>query len=156
MGKNRIFDHQRLFGLDFYENGANLLIIGENLIKKYQYNWRDSSLLEIASNNVKEWILTLRYLQDKLTLVTMQNNLLFLDNELITTEIVPCPQKCIAYSAYAFDHYNSIVVLTGTVFNEIIVWQKDLILFRLTGHKVADFLFSFVALYNASQIIYHC
>ncbi|XP_072376945.1 tRNA (34-2'-O)-methyltransferase regulator WDR6 [Diabrotica undecimpunctata] len=54
----------------------------------------------------------------------MQNKLQIWDNALNFLETFECQEKCILYSAHiCYNEYDKLVLLSGTVFNEVLIWK---------------------------------
>lgn len=147
--KLKVFEYQNLQGILFLPCDSLLFVYGGNKGIKYCLGLENTTLTEAGSCNLFDWILAAKWLNNRqLAIVSMQNKLFFLDENLIVIETIPCPQKCIIYSAFIHkEQESSLLIFSGTVFNEIIVWCKDKILHRLKEHKVKlpHFYFFYVA-----------
>ena len=105
--------------------------------------------MELAT---KEWILNIYWLNEKrLTVITAHNTVILYDLESHgSLRKLQCEERCILYYATfvvtdEIKPWESLIVLCGTVFQEIIIWspahqtQNDKpILQRLKGHNVCN------------------
>lgn len=77
--------------------------------------------------------------------VSIHNRLQIWNTNLEFITEIQCEEKCILYSAFiCYDKFEELVILSGTVFSEILIWKPDrekpgLILKRLQRHKVGKF-----------------
>ena len=79
----------------------------------------------------------------------MKNALLIFNEDLVVQRQVLCGEKCILYSAFiSYDNVNELVIFSGTVFSEILIWKvsqneerdSSVVLAKLKGHNVCRFL----------------
>jgi hypothetical protein len=102
---------------------------------------------KLDHQQIKDWILTASWLKNKdIAVVVMLNKLIIYKDDLTRLKEVVCDEKCILYSAFICydDPTEELVVLSGTVFGEILIWkvshfdneEKSPVLTKLEGHKV--------------------
>lgn len=54
----------------------------------------------------------------------MQNKVQIWDMNLNLKSVFECRERCILYSAHlCYENYKNLIVLSGTVFNEILIWR---------------------------------
>ncbi|XP_012270919.1 WD repeat-containing protein 6 isoform X2 [Orussus abietinus] len=96
-----------------------------------------------------DWIIAVKWLQqidEKQIVILFAHNYVCIHN--VNTgeqKHISCKEKCILYGGSIFDDYlKNLIIFSGTVFQEILVWQLDnsmsskkdaSILHRLIGHK---------------------
>lgn len=127
---------------------TQLLLFGGNEIAIITFSTNlDDQIEAVASLHCQDWILTAKWIDNytKIATVLMHNLLMVWTNDFQLIHKVSCEEKCILYSAYLVNsNWNDLIILSGTVFNQILIWwpQKYLnrnnspVLCRLEGHKV--------------------
>ncbi|CAH0552573.1 unnamed protein product [Brassicogethes aeneus] len=140
--KVKIFSGQKIYGVETNKSKNKLLVYGGMYIKVIDFPNVNNSKEHLMSS-VKEWILDAKLLDNKLCLATMNNKLLILSSNLDVEKEVLCEERCILYSAFISINKNEIVVMSGTVFSEVLIWWPTKydnngispVLKKLTGHK---------------------
>jgi WD40 repeat protein len=151
-----VFPSQAIHGIVVYSEG--LIIWGGNLVASYLFTADKASLRRPASFfEASDWILDISVAPEtpggtqKAALVTAHNALLLLDLKHLTTGLqdLTSSSRCILYSAHIhWTDSEHILVASGTVFGDIIVWTcilqqsgpcSSTLHHLLTGHEGSIF-----------------
>ncbi|CAG9854026.1 unnamed protein product, partial [Phyllotreta striolata] len=135
---------QQIFGIIPFQSNK-LLVISGNFLLIFNTNEDYSTINETSRAVIREWILEAKLLDDetKIATISMHNKINIWDTHLNQLESVKCEEKCLLYSAHlCYDNYNKLTALSGTVFNEVLIWKfrKDdsgysVVLKRLQKHE---------------------
>lgn len=144
-----IFKTDAIYGIQFqYCN--KLLVYGGNKLKIFKYNNISYNLEDENYVTIEDWILAAKWLDygTHIAVVSMHNIVTIFTESLVKIKNYTCSEKCILYSAFiCCDDVKSIIILSGTVFSEVLIWRPvpaaDAlcpVLYRLIGHKVIFYI----------------
>lgn len=134
----RVFNGCNIYGIVPNDKHC-ILFTGQNM-KIIQFN--DDSI--IASKICHDWILDAQWINYKtFSTISMHNEFQIWDISLELKYETECEDKCILYSAHIYSENENIIVFSGTVFSEVLIWNainkisnKCPVVKRLKGHKV--------------------
>ncbi|XP_056631356.1 WD repeat-containing protein 6 [Diorhabda sublineata] len=141
---------EHIFGIKLFTN--KILLHGGQFLLLFQSNENYNNIEEIRRSTYKDWILESKLIDNetKIATVSMQNKLQIWNINLDLLETYECEEHCILYSAHiCYQKFDELVILSGTVFNEVLVWkinkQKDYsrVLKRLKKHEGVIFSVNF-------------
>lgn len=146
--KIKVFDGQKIYGLELSTCLKKLLVYGANNLKVFKCDLSLPLLTEICYTEAKDWILAAKWIDRNKFIVTvsMHNNVTLWCSDLQLVKVIECKQKCILYCAcLVYDTWTNLTVLCGTVFSEVLIWfpakccdkQISSVEHRLIGHKVS-------------------
>lgn len=140
--KVKIFEGQSCYGIEPNSALNELLCYGTNKIKVFKLDLVLTKFLDFREYSGKDWILAAQWTTyDNFVVLTMHNVAILFSSvsEEITRYI--CEEKCLLYSGFVCK--DPFVILSGTVFSEILVWKPVVsnklccpVTHRLKGHKV--------------------
>lgn len=132
----KVFEGHTIHGIEINPVNKNILLFGGNNLHILNSNFES-----ILCKKVDDWVLEGRWSRDNcIAVVVMLNKLLILDHDLTVKHVEACPKKCIIYSAFIYETLQKLVIFSGTVFGEIVIWESptNQVLATLTGHKVGS------------------
>nr|XP_015835133.1 PREDICTED: WD repeat-containing protein 6 isoform X3 [Tribolium castaneum] len=151
--KLNVFDGQKIHGINLDDVTDTLLLYGGCYMQTITCNFLQCEFTKLHAKTVHGWVLTSRWLKSKwIAAVVMLNKLLIFDGQLNILREIVCAEKCILYSAFiSYNDIDELVVLSGTVFGEIVIWkvnhfniqESSPVVKRLTGHKGVIFSISY-------------
>lgn len=101
----------------------------------------------LAYTSFSEWILDARWINSDETIATvsMHNKVQLWDVSLDLKFENKCNNKCVLYSAHIYVEDKKLIIFSGTVFSEVLIWNGNNsiqgeypVLKRLKGHKVSS------------------
>lgn len=163
MQKLKIFEGQNIFGIKPNPTATKLIIYGEKHLSVAKLKPDTIQIDCILTHLVlADWVLHASWIEDgsKFLTMSMHNKVTLWTENLHIVTSVKCEERCILYSAHIGNHslYKDVLVLSGTVFSEVLLWRPSLmndngtgiVLNRLKGHKVSvhenskEFIFIYV------------
>ncbi|XP_073990783.1 tRNA (34-2'-O)-methyltransferase regulator WDR6 [Rhodnius prolixus] len=140
----KVFPPQNIYGI--FPKNDRILLFGGRKLANVKYCWEPLKLVIEKNCSFPDWILDAIWLENEVDAVAIlsANNVVYKFNILLETVTCKfkCEELCVIYSGKIINtEWNDIVVLAGTVFQEIVVWNycpesgKTRILHRLKGHK---------------------
>lgn len=129
-------------------NAKCILFSGEKL-KIIQSHTEFQKIHELAYKTISDWILDAQWIDNEhFVTVSMHNKLLIWNSMLCLESELECVEQCILYSAHIYLEGENLIIFSGTVFSDVLVWNgrntvhgRCPILKRLRGHKVSSFIF---------------
>lgn len=121
-------------------------------MKIIQFDEEFHKIDNLSNAVISDWILDAQWLNNGETFATvsMHNTLQMWTLTLNLVIERQCADKCILYSAHIYPVAENLIIFSGTVFSEVLVWNaqstvhdKCPVLKRLQGHKVSLFLLLF-------------
>lgn len=100
---------------------------------------------EVATKVTSDWILDATWINDEtFSTVSMHNKIQIWKSTLIMELENECDDRCILYSAHLYFEGENLIIFSGTVFSEVLIWNgkntvdgRCSVLKRLQGHKVS-------------------
>ncbi|XP_065342496.1 tRNA (34-2'-O)-methyltransferase regulator WDR6 [Cloeon dipterum] len=141
-----IFEGQKIHGFCHNTERDEIVVFGGRLFLIFQLKkLKECSIIDSPVHKVSHWIQAVHWLQDGSIALALSNNMVkqWKDGQIIAS--VQCPIKCIIYSALLLgSSWDSLVVFSGTVFSEVLIWGSDgQVWHQLKGHKGVIFSISF-------------
>ncbi|CAG5103493.1 Similar to Wdr6: WD repeat-containing protein 6 (Mus musculus) [Cotesia congregata] len=142
--------HQNIIH-DIVQNGSNKLIIfGGKYLSIFSYEIIEDKIIvnKLSEHIFNDWIISSNFFSinntEDIYVLFAHNNLYLYNTSSKKYTNVLCEEKCILYSGCISAEKDQVVVLSGTVFKEILIWtvntkidnSKDVkVFYRLKGHK---------------------
>ncbi|XP_078050638.1 tRNA (34-2'-O)-methyltransferase regulator WDR6-like isoform X2 [Augochlora pura] len=137
-----------------------LAVFGANTFSTYRICTKEDTLQIKEDSNkehVTDWIITVKWFTfskcDYLVILSAHNSLYIYDTSNNCYQEKWCKEKCILYAGFIFVKSNKdLVVFSGTVFQEILIWELNpincsnkaaVVLHRLQGHNGVIFSVTF-------------
>lgn len=143
--KLTVFEEDSVYDIQVTQCYKKLLLYGANKLKTFKYNHILFSLEDENFVAMEDWILAAKWLDNgnRIAVVSMHNNVSIWTEALMKIESFVCSERCILYSAFICDNEKDIIILSGTVFSEVLIWLPVPtasalcpVSHRLVGHKV--------------------
>lgn len=145
ISKTKIFEEHAIYGFDFFSGSNKFLLFGSNKIKSctFSYELQKNCLHSFKDTACEDWILTAKFLNGAkfIACISMHNKAILFNEKFNILKVSICEEKCISYCATIFyDTWDEVVILSGTVFNEVLIWKPlgsvAPVKTHLLGHKV--------------------
>ncbi|KAH0550310.1 WD repeat-containing protein 6 [Cotesia glomerata] len=136
---------------DIVQNGSDKLIIfGGKYLSIFSYEIIEDKIIvnKLSQHIFNDWIISSNFFSinniEDIYVLFAHNNLYLYNTLSKKYTNVLCEEKCILYSGCISAEKDQVVVFSGTVFKEILIWtvntkidnSKDIkVLYRLKGHK---------------------
>ncbi|XP_057318454.1 WD repeat-containing protein 6 [Microplitis mediator] len=143
-------DHQDIIH-DIVKNGSDKLIIfGGKYLSIFSYKINQDELIvnKLSTHIFNDWIISSSFYSinntEDIYILFAHNNLYLYNTSSKEYTNVLCEEKCILYCGFISAEKDQVVIFSGTVFKEILIWKvnikidvtKDInVLYRLKGHK---------------------
>lgn len=100
---------------------------------------------DFVTKATSDWILDAKWINNKtFSTVSMHNKVQIWRSTLHIEFEQECDDKCMLYSAHLYSEGENLIVFSGTVFSEVLIWSgkhtvdgRCSVLKRLAGHKVS-------------------
>ncbi|KAL1505997.1 hypothetical protein ABEB36_005435 [Hypothenemus hampei] len=143
-----VFEGKQILGIRANSQGSKLMVYAGKHIALFNVDSQTFELEPLGNRYIlSDWILDGKWIEEdkKFVTVFMHNKATVWNDNFISEKSVKCEERCILYSAYIIskENYEQLIVLSGTVFSEILLWKPSCIgknglspvLKRLKQHK---------------------
>eukprot|EP01080_Neovahlkampfia_damariscottae_P001336 gene1336-11418_t len=135
-----LIDGGKIYGIKIYDDF--LCIFGQRIFKlfKFSVNNDNFELEEILTFEAKFWILDVKKLENDMFVIGYSSNsveiFLFQNSNLKSLKFLKGTLNCLLYSMRLHGNsLNDLVIASGTIFHDILIWNVDQKLLRtLKGH----------------------
>lgn len=147
--RKKIFNGQKIYGIKPNSQVSRVIVYGGKNISLIPFEAKDVIVNDSDDHQIlSDWILDAKWIENdtKIATVFMHNKITIWSEDFTVEVSVKCEERCILYSAHiCYDKYKQLLVLSGTVFNEILLWKPfytkenglSPVLNRLIRHKVS-------------------
>uniref|UniRef100_A0AAR5Q5A6 tRNA (34-2'-O)-methyltransferase regulator WDR6 n=1 Tax=Dendroctonus ponderosae TaxID=77166 RepID=A0AAR5Q5A6_DENPD len=126
--KQNVFKSDVIFGIKPNSELNKLIVYGQKSITLVPVCCDSLELGKSEEHSLTDWILCARWIDDdtKFVTVSMHNEVILWTQDFRSQTSVICEVKCLVYSAYiCFKRWKELLILSGTVFNEILLWRPS-------------------------------
>lgn len=157
--KIKIFHGHKIYGIVPNLTNKTCLLFSGIHLKIIEFSDAFTKINNLVEKTFSDWILDAQWInRETFATVSMHNRLQIWDLLLQLKIEKECEDKCILYSAHIYLEDEILMIFSGTVFSEILVWngkgtnQRCLVLKRLKGHKVS--CLSFFVYFTSFSLTY--
>ncbi|XP_018562587.1 WD repeat-containing protein 6 [Anoplophora glabripennis] len=138
-----VFEGQKIYEIIPDADENKILLYGGRYLKVITTDQNFTCVNESACKIASDWILAAKWTDNyqQIVTVSIHNRLQIWNTDLEGITEISSEEKCILYSAFIYgDRFEELVILSGTVFSEVLIWRPDkngesLVLKRLQKHK---------------------
>jgi WD40 repeat protein len=115
-------------------------IFGQRVFQIFQFeNYKQFTLKEVLNFEAKFWILDIRILEENIILGYSNNSIeifSFQKSSFKSLKHIKGTLNCLLYSMKIYGDLNDLIIASGTIFHEILIWNSDgELISSLKGHE---------------------
>jgi hypothetical protein len=120
----QVFDSNKITRLRYFlirKMVYKVYVIGENLSKVFDINIETFAIKETQYIEMRDYCLDVFYSED-FVIYGYTNNFIEIYQDIKLIRTVFCPENCIVYSLELYRFNDTLIIASGTVFRNIVIW----------------------------------